>query len=228
MPEKEPTKAGWGWPARALAVLVVGVVLSRACGDDVATPQATPATPDPAQVAQRAQAAAAREAQDCTAKIDAKKQEYARLRSERKHWDAALELRSCADALQSAELRKLVREAEIASHMADINDPKKPPRDKARAMFMLARDYPDVGAKYAAQADKLIEAADRQEAAAEKRRKRSEGVRIGMTMEDVLASSWGRPQSVNKTTTSRGTREQWVYGGGYLYFENGVLTAIQN
>jgi hypothetical protein len=23
-----------------------------------------------------------------------------------------------------------------------------------------------------------------------------------------------------------GTREQWVYGGGYLYFTDGVLTAI--
>jgi hypothetical protein len=63
----------------------------------------------------------------------------------------------------------------------------------------------------------------------EKARKRKEGVRIGMTKQDVLDSSWGRPDSVNKTTTSRSLHEQWVYGSrNYLYFDNGVLTGIQN
>ena len=55
------------------------------------------------------------------------------------------------------------------------------------------------------------------------------GVRIGMTKAQALASNWGRPNSINKTTTASGTHEQWVYGGGnYLYFENGELTSIQN
>ena len=56
------------------------------------------------------------------------------------------------------------------------------------------------------------------------------GVRIGMTTDQVInQSSWGRPSSVNRTTTSAGTREQWVYGSrNYLYFTNSVLTAIQN
>jgi hypothetical protein len=55
------------------------------------------------------------------------------------------------------------------------------------------------------------------------------GVRIGMTQKQVLASNWGRPDSINKTTGSYGTHEQWVYGGrNYLYFENGILTTIQN
>lgn len=56
------------------------------------------------------------------------------------------------------------------------------------------------------------------------------GARIGMTMNQVLnKTSWGEPQSVNRTTTRYGVREQWVYGNGnYLYFENGKLTAIQN
>jgi len=41
--------------------------------------------------------------------------------------------------------------------------------------------------------------------------------------------SWGEPESVNRTSGSYGTHEQWVYGGNnYLYFENGVLTSIQN
>jgi hypothetical protein len=96
-------------------------------------------------------------------------------------------------------------------------------------MQMLARDYPDVGAKYSAHAEGLIAAAEKQEKEAERRQRRKEGVTLGMTEEEVLASSWGRPERVNRTTTSRGTREQWVYGiGNYLYFENGILTAIQN
>lgn len=61
----------------------------------------------------------------------------------------------------------------------------------------------------------------------------SKGVRIGMTEEQVLVSSWGKPTYLNKTTNQYGTYEQWVYRYGdynsdYLYFENGILTSIQN
>ena len=59
-------------------------------------------------------------------------------------------------------------------------------------------------------------------------RKRKAGVSIGMSKEDVLASMWGKPRKINTTTTARGTREQWVYDGGYLYFDDNTLTAIQN
>ena len=52
-------------------------------------------------------------------------------------------------------------------------------------------------------------------------------VRIGMTAEQVR-EAWGPPTSINTTTTRRGTHEQWVYGiGQYLYFEDEVLTSIQ-
>lgn len=55
------------------------------------------------------------------------------------------------------------------------------------------------------------------------------GVRIGMTPDQVRASTWGKPLHVNRTTTSSGTQEQWVYAGdNYLYFDNGRLSAIQN
>jgi hypothetical protein len=64
--------------------------------------------------------------------------------------------------------------------------------------------------------------------ASERRQKKSEGVSLGMSRDDVMASSWGRPNEVHRTTTATGTHEQWVYGGGYLYFDNGVLTAVQN
>lgn len=52
---------------------------------------------------------------------------------------------------------------------------------------------------------------------------------IGMTKSEAENSTWGMPNKINKTTTAYGTREQWVYGNGkYLYFENGILTSIQN
>lgn len=51
---------------------------------------------------------------------------------------------------------------------------------------------------------------------------------IGMASWQARATTWGSPDKVNKTTTARGTREQWVYGSGrYLYFDNDRLTAIQ-
>lgn len=57
---------------------------------------------------------------------------------------------------------------------------------------------------------------------------KTEGVIIGMTAERVLLSSWGKPKSVRKTVTRYGTSEQWDYGyATYLYFDNGILTSIQ-
>jgi hypothetical protein len=60
-------------------------------------------------------------------------------------------------------------------------------------------------------------------------RKNNRGIAIGMSQSEVIASIWGKPQSVNRTTNSFGVHEQWVYGGNnYLYFDNGFLTTIQN
>lgn len=54
------------------------------------------------------------------------------------------------------------------------------------------------------------------------------GAIIGMTKEQVLNSTWGEPISKNITTTTHGTREQWVYGNGnYLYFKDNILESIQ-
>ena len=65
----------------------------------------------------------------------------------------------------------------------------------------------------------------RAQLAGEKKRK---GVYIGMSQQDVVDSSWGRPSKINRTTTSTLRHEQWIYGGSYLYFDNGILTAIQD
>ena len=55
------------------------------------------------------------------------------------------------------------------------------------------------------------------------------GAKIGMTPAEVVErTNWGQPESVNRTVTAVGTREQWVYGTGeYLYFVNGRLNSIQ-
>lgn len=52
-------------------------------------------------------------------------------------------------------------------------------------------------------------------------------VSVGMTKEECKLSI-GRPRDVNTTTLSSGTKEQWVYDYKYVYFRNGVVTAIQN
>ena len=52
---------------------------------------------------------------------------------------------------------------------------------------------------------------------------------IGMTKDEVLDSTWGKPKDINKTTTAYGTREQWCYSGyKYIYFKNGIVTSIQD
>ncbi|AXT11988.1 hypothetical protein [Bacillus velezensis] len=53
-------------------------------------------------------------------------------------------------------------------------------------------------------------------------------IAIGMTKQEVIQlKDWGRPESIHKTTTASGINEQWVYGSRYLYFDDGVLTTIQ-
>ncbi len=79
--------------------------------------------------------------------------------------------------------------------------------------------------KKAAENKKVTE--KREEAAALSKAKQ-EGVSIGMTQQEVLNSNWGSPKEINKTTTAYGVSEQWVYSGDkYLYFDDGILTGIQ-
>lgn len=60
-------------------------------------------------------------------------------------------------------------------------------------------------------------------------------VKLGWS-EEMCRESWGSPSDINTTTGSWGVHEQWVYEVSYedyynmrcLYFENGVLTTIQD
>lgn len=55
----------------------------------------------------------------------------------------------------------------------------------------------------------------------------------GMTSEQAVLG-WGEPDDINTTTTAYGNSEQWVYEDfngiphSYLYFDDGVLSSIQN
>lgn len=62
---------------------------------------------------------------------------------------------------------------------------------------------------------------------------KTEGVSIGMTEQQVLDSMRGKPGQINKSVTAYVTSEQWVYGMNslkmnFLYFDDGILTSIQN
>lgn len=141
---------------------------------------------------------------------------------------AAITLRHCASRLEDKELQAKVKAAEVASHMAVINDPKASALSKGASMQQLAIEHPDIGKPYEARAAQLLALAERQAADAEKARRKREGAAIGMTPDDVLASAWGRPERVNRTITAAGVREQWVYPGyNYIYITNGVVTGIQ-
>ena len=65
--------------------------------------------------------------------------------------------------------------------------------------------------------------------AKEKAERKKQGVSIGMTKEEVLQSMWGKPNDINRTIGEGYENEQWCYDGyNYLYFEDGILTTIQN
>lgn len=75
-----------------------------------------------------------------------------------------------------------------------------------------------------------LKAADveRAQAACKKLGLSGKAVRLGMTTRQVLDCGWGQPNEVNRTINRYGTHEQWVYDGGFLYLDNGLLTAIQD
>lgn len=49
---------------------------------------------------------------------------------------------------------------------------------------------------------------------------------IGMTAEQARLS-WGKPERVNSTIVAQAERDQWVYGGGYIYVRDGLVEAVQ-
>lgn len=155
-----------------------------------------------AMVAHQQEVQAKRQAEKvamCTEGIEKLKQEARDLMKQGKHGLAADALGACETLMQDISAKMLLADARRALEAEERKAQKE----------------------QAAQQAKLE--------AAEKARKKREGVQLGMTQQDVLDSSWGRPERINRTIASYGTHEQWVYGGrNYLYFKNGILTTIQN
>ena len=110
----------------------------------------------------------------------------------------------------------------IRSHMNYI------PKDSPEYASGLALENQFDGIKKAdGKKHAAMDAAERKKELAEWKKK---GVQIGMTAERVRLSSWGKPSSINRSQyADRIEHEQWCYGShSYLYFDDGILTSIQN
>lgn len=230
--------------ARLFLAAIVGVVAIIAMynmfgGSSLSASNApTKAELDNAQAKQNVAvqiSAAGAEALACKESRLRRVQEHTDLTAAGKHWDAARAIGNCGELLKDDELKRLIGDAEQREYIKVGTDRKKPVTERADAMYKLARDYPEtaklhekLNSQLQARADSVRRAAEKkqvQQSLAERRRR---GVWIGMSKEEVLQSSWGRPRKINTSTYSFGTREQWVYDGGYLYFKDGVLDSIQN
>lgn len=146
----------------------------------------------------------------------------------REYWPAAELLRPCAAVLSDASLRQLIANAEQQSHISTAKNEGLDGATRIQAMDGLTSRYPDVGKRMHDEFAEIrvrIAVSDARKAKSDARRR---GVYVGMTKSEVLGSSWGKPRQINITTTADNSREQWVYDGGFLYFENNRLTTIQN
>ena len=165
---------------------------------------------------------------DCTVNSASKVNEYRALMAKHEYWSATLAIRKCSEILNDKQLKTLVADGEIKSHVQDIESPKTKLNDRLRAIESFQRDYPERGSKYNALLKKLNANFEQRKAENEMANRFTKKLLIGSTQHDIVKNGWGYPSGINKTTTANGVREQWVYGERrYLYFENGVLTAIQ-
>jgi hypothetical protein len=53
------------------------------------------------------------------------------------------------------------------------------------------------------------------------------GIRVGMTKQQVLNSTWGQPDRIHTRVLGGRLQEQWIYGTSNLFFEDGILAAVQ-
>ena len=188
-----------------------------------AAQQAAPPAKSPSQLAREKLIA------DCRSTREDKIRAYTKLMGETNYWEASTAIRQCSNVLDDKELGAMVNRAELMSTWKDIKSPKVAPGDRLRQIEALRRDWPEEAKANDALLTRLAKENKRLDDLASAAIRRRSGVSLGMSPEEVLASSWGKPERVNRTTNAYGTSEQWVYGGrNYLYFENGVLTSIQN
>lgn len=168
--------------------------------------------------------------QRCHTQLDGIIKESQSLLSAGKSLDAYNTARPCAIAIKDATLIAIETRALMAHKLDVAKNSKETAAMRLSAIDSLERMGEPSAASLTATKRQLQATIDREQKSTQQaiaREKKKQGVSVGMTPADAIASSWGYPQNINRTTNARGTREQWVYpGGGYLYFDNDVLTAI--
>lgn len=194
--------------------IIIGVMVAYSLGS-AALEKSAKEKADVATAAAAANAAAVRrskEATDCSASIESRKSQYVKQLDAKKYWDAALALGDCPNILKDKTLIDMQLGARRLSFIETASDPKAPIDARLTAIGSLNAYYPADAAQFEktrlalqAQADKASAADAKRVADAERKRRRSEGVNIGMTKEEALQSSWGKPESVNRTTNVHGT-----------------------
>lgn len=220
---------------------VIGFVVWLAMAGDTRQASGAPATKaevDAAMAQTKTQierSASAPAVIECKASVASRQVTYSALLSKKKFAEAREALGDCPHLLDDAALLVMQKEATRLNYIAIASNQKAAGNERLAAITALGLNFTGEAEKYESSRVQLQAQADRADAASLKRtqlaeaaRKKKQGVSIGMSQADAVASSWGRPEKVNRTTNAYGTREQWVYDGSYLYFENGVLTSIQN
>jgi hypothetical protein len=57
---------------------------------------------------------------------------------------------------------------------------------------------------------------------------RSKAIAVGMTVQQVYASCWGRPRNINTTVLGSTKIETLFYDGyNYIYLENGIVKSVE-
>lgn len=162
---------------------------------------------------------------------DEKLEEYKILISNKDYWAASTKMSGCSIRYPE-KYKSYATEAEIKGYESIFTDKNKSSADRLKSFREFEKIYPQKALEYTNLLNNLqmqVEKDNSEELKKIAKKKKSEGVSIGMTKEDVLASSWGKPIRINTTTNKWGVSEQWVYGGGnYLYFQNGILESIRN
>lgn len=212
-----------------LGLIGVGALVST-CSTTSNAPRSTAATA-PSEAEQLRQAALA----ECNRTIASRTTAFHTHVANGRLFYAVEAMGNCASLTGNSALAAEVSAVHVDALTKAATNKRAPAAERLRSFDILERLYPEqakalptlkAALEKQASAEKIK--SDAAQARADAARKRREGVRIGMSEQDVLDSSWGRPRKVNRTTRASGTAEQWVYDGGYLYFDNGVLTSIQN
>jgi hypothetical protein len=170
----------------------------------------------------------------CSASVSGQIADYDKLMRAREFGRASATIRECATVLDDTVLKGKLAAAEFEDRLAIARDRTALPEAREIAMTAIERDYPEHArasklGHLRVEIDKAMKVVRDRDTAAAAAVARSKPALIGMSREEVLASIWGKPDSVNRTTYSWGTHEQWVYGTGrYLYFRNGRLESIQD